>query len=140
MLWWLWIILGLALLVGELFIPSGFFLCIIGLGSLLTGILVLLGIGGPFWVQALFCAAVSTVLALWMRKLLLGRSESERSQFDQGPIGEEIVIRSQISPGGVGEGELRGSMWSVRNDGVATLEPGQRCKVVKVEGLTLSVR
>jgi membrane protein implicated in regulation of membrane protease activity len=35
---------------------------------------------------------------------------------------------------------MRGSSWSARTVGAEALKPGQRCRVEKVEGLTLWLR
>jgi membrane protein implicated in regulation of membrane protease activity len=40
----------------------------------------------------------------------------------------------------MGQVELRGSVWSARNSGDATLAAGQRARVESVDGLILSVR
>ena len=45
-----------------------------------------------------------------------------------------------VAPGGLGKAELRGTQWAARTSGSATLPPGQRCRVERVEGLTLWVR
>lgn len=132
--------LGLLLLVAELFIPTGFYLCIVALAALATGLLVLIGIGGPAWVQWLLCAVLSGVFVLWLRKQLLGRRVcGTDAVLDRGPVGEEVLVRGVIPPGEVGEGEFRGTRWSVRNAGTTPIDAGERCRVQKVEGLTLIV-
>ena len=55
-------------------------------------------------------------------------------------VGEWVVVRDAIAPGGLGRAELRGTIWSTRNAGPAALPPGGRARVVKVEGLVLDVR
>jgi membrane protein implicated in regulation of membrane protease activity len=54
--------------------------------------------------------------------------------------GEAAVVQEEVPPGGVGKAEMRGSSWSARTAGALVLKPGQRCRVEKVEGLTLWLR
>ncbi len=53
---------------------------------------------------------------------------------------EAAVVLEEVAPGGVGKAELRGTSWSARTAGAAALARGQRCRVERVEGLTLWLR
>ncbi len=46
MAWWLWILIGLGLLVLETATPGGFFAFFFGVGAVLVGMAVALGAGG----------------------------------------------------------------------------------------------
>jgi membrane protein implicated in regulation of membrane protease activity len=48
--------------------------------------------------------------------------------------------KERIAPGAVGRVELRGTVWSARNDAAESIEPGRRCRVFRVDGLLLYVR
>jgi membrane protein implicated in regulation of membrane protease activity len=39
----------------------------------------------------------------------------------------------------VGKVELRGTTWTAHNDGPVPLARGQRCRVTRVDGLTLGI-
>jgi membrane protein implicated in regulation of membrane protease activity len=54
--------------------------------------------------------------------------------------GEAAVVVEAVAPGAVGKAELRGTRWSARTAGETELPPGQRCRVERVEGLTLWLR
>jgi membrane protein implicated in regulation of membrane protease activity len=54
--------------------------------------------------------------------------------------GEAAVVTEDVAPGGVGKAELRGASWTARTSGASTLERGRRCRVERVEGLTLWLR
>jgi membrane protein implicated in regulation of membrane protease activity len=139
--WWIWILFGLALLVIELFVPTGFFIFLIGIGAITTGLLAALGIAGPLWLHWFLLVAISTVLLAFVRKYMVGRTTmTPGGDTDRGPEGKEVEITSEILPGAVGEGQLRGSVWRVRNECPDTLTPGTRCLVAEVEGITLIVR
>ena len=49
MQWWLWLAVGLALIVAELVTPSGFFIIFFGLGALAVGVLAAVGAVTSLW-------------------------------------------------------------------------------------------
>ena len=49
--------------------------------------------------------------------------------------GEPALVTEDVAPGGVGKAEMRGTSWTARSAGAATLARGQRCRVERVEGL-----
>jgi len=49
-------------------------------------------------------------------------------------------VLDEVTAGGVGRVEVRGSPWTARTSGSHALTAGQHCVVEKVEGLTLWVR
>jgi membrane protein implicated in regulation of membrane protease activity len=55
-------------------------------------------------------------------------------------VGELAMPRERIPPAAVGRVELRGTSWNARNDSPAMIEPGQRCRVTKVDGLMVFVK
>jgi membrane protein implicated in regulation of membrane protease activity len=141
MIWWIWILVGLGLLVVELFVPTGFFIFLIGIGAIATGLLAAVGLAGPPWLHWFLLVAISSVLLAFVRKYMLGREATTSGRdSDRGPEGKEVEITSEIASGAVGEGQLRGSVWRVRNECLDTLTPGTRCLVAAVEGITLVVR
>jgi membrane protein implicated in regulation of membrane protease activity len=52
-------------------------------------------------------------------------------------VGESAMPLEDLAPSGTGKAELRGTAWTAHNAGPALLKKGQRCKVERVEGLTL---
>jgi membrane protein implicated in regulation of membrane protease activity len=54
--------------------------------------------------------------------------------------GETAVVTEDVPPGGVGKAEMRGATWSARSTGDELLAKGRRCRVERVEGLTLWLR
>jgi len=55
-------------------------------------------------------------------------------------VGEEAVLLDDVEAGATGRAELRGTPWSARVASGIPLKRGQRCKVERVEGLTLWLR
>lgn len=136
----MWLAGGLVLMVIELVTPSGFFVMFFGLGALTVGILTRLGIGGPVWFEWLLFTAISIAYLLLFRgRLQYSRQYPQNLDVDS-LVGELAKPRERILPGAVGRVELRGTSWSARNDSPSSIEPGLRCRVIRVEGLLLVVR
>jgi len=138
--WWLWILLGLALLLGELVTPGGFYIIFFGLGALAVGILAGFEIAGPVWFQVILFSVFS-VITLWLfRGRLLGLTQASRRDDVDSLVGETAIVTEEIPVQGIGKAEMRGTSWSARNIGEKPLARGERCKVKRVEGLTIFVR
>jgi len=139
--WWVWILAGFALLGLELMTPGGFFVLFFGLGALAVGILVAVGAAGPLWAQCLWFSALSigslALLRSRLRSLLQG--SVGHGVGVETLVGEVAVLTDDLEPGAVGKAELRGTAWTVRNVGAQRLLHGQRCRVHRVDGLTLSI-
>lgn len=141
MSWWLWILAGLGLLGVEALTPGGFFILFFGIGALVVGILAASGIAGPVWLQWLLFSVVSAgSLLLFRRPLLVWARRREPATVVDTLEGETAIVMEDFAPGAVGKAELRGTSWSAQNAGAAALTRGQRCRVVRVEGLMLWIR
>ncbi|HEU5163832.1 MAG TPA: NfeD family protein [Thermoanaerobaculia bacterium] len=138
--WWLWILAGFLLFGIEALTPS-LHIAFFGFGAVVVGALVALGLGGPLWVQLLLFSVISVASLALLRKPLL-----RAFRLDRGPdevdtlVGENAAAIEPIAPGARGKAELRGTTWNVQNLSDQTVEPGARCTVERVEGLTLFIR
>ena len=141
MTWWVWVLLGLVLLLGELVTPGGFFAIFFGLAALLVGVLVRLGWAGDAAVQWLLFSFFSVVgVALFRRPVMRALKLDHPKKAVDSIAGEEAVVVEEVPASGVGKAELRGSTWTARTEGAVTLEKGRRCRVERIEGLTLWLR
>jgi inner membrane protein len=141
MIWWYWIIFGLALAAIELATPGGFFVIFFAIAALLLGVLELLGMLGTDWVQWSLFPVISLIgLALFRKPFLQWMRRGEHQGAVDSLVGEVAIAAGPIEPGGHGRAELRGSTWSARNVGVVALAAGGRCRVVAVRGLELEIR
>ena len=136
----MWLAGGLVLMVIELATPSGFFIMFFGLGALTVGILTRLGVAGPVWLEWLLFTVTSVAYVLLFRGRLQQRMQLPDSTDVDSLVGELATPRERILPGAVGRVELRGTLWSARNDSPSSIEPGMRCLVIRVDGLLLFVR
>jgi membrane protein implicated in regulation of membrane protease activity len=138
--WWHWIVLGLALLFGEVITPGGFYILFFGIGALIVGGLAGLNLAGPAWFQVVLFSVIS-IATLWLfRERLLQATQGGAPYNVDSMVGETAVIMEEIPGNGIGKAEMRGTSWNARNIGQQPLARGERCRVERIEGLTLIVR
>jgi membrane protein implicated in regulation of membrane protease activity len=106
----------------------------------IVGILVGFRAAGPGWFQFILFSAVS-VSCLWLfRGKLIQLTRGRMPENVDSLVGELAVSLEDISVNSVGKAEMRGTSWTTRNVGDKPLARGQRCRVERVEGLTIFVR
>jgi membrane protein implicated in regulation of membrane protease activity len=142
MVWWSWIILGLALVAAEVLLPTDFFVLFFGFAALVIGGLAGVGAVESAPLQWLLFSLVAAAALVFFRRPLLGRFKgmAREAQDVDSMVGETAVALDDILPGGVGKAELRGSTWNARNSAQSTVVKGQRTRVERVDGLTLWIR
>ena len=59
--WWIWILLGLLLLLTELVTPGGFYILFFGIGAVIVGILTGFKASGPPWFQFILFSVLSVL-------------------------------------------------------------------------------
>ncbi|MBI5067144.1 MAG: NfeD family protein [Deltaproteobacteria bacterium] len=138
MTWWAWVLFGVALLVVEMVTPGGLFALFFGIGAIAVGVLSALGISGPPWLEWVLFGALSVALMALLRSRLRGKLGSAGLAPEL--AGEVAVVIEAVPDGGVGKAELRGTPWEARAAGPGTISAGQRCRVERVDGLTLVLR
>jgi membrane protein implicated in regulation of membrane protease activity len=140
MAWWIWVLGGLVLLLGEVVTPGGFFVIFFGAGAILVGTLKGLGWNGPAWAEWLVFTVLSIVSLALFREPLMRRFNLKGGRPVDRLEGERALVTEDVAPGGVGKAEMRGASWSARTSGTVALARGQRCLVERVEGLTIWLR
>ena len=145
LLWVLWCVLGLALIVAEVF-TSGFVLLWFGIGALAAAFAGLVGIDS-LAVQFMIFAVVSMGLTVASRTIFVNYFSRERTgdslrsgaESLPGKIG--TVVSS--SRGALNEGAVKvfGSTWTAYPaEGESPLEAGERVRVESIEGASIYVR
>jgi inner membrane protein len=135
---WVWIVLGLVLVGGEMLAP-GVFLLWFGLAALLTGIAV--GLTGVGWQSALLVfAALAIACVLAGRTLTRRRSDEPDIASGLNDRGRQLIGRvfklEATMTGGEGRIRVGDSSWRVTGP---ELLAGAEIRVVRVEGSTLVV-
>ncbi len=140
--WWGWAILGIACMVIEVHLTQDFTLFCVGVAAFVVTAVAAFAVDLPFWSHWLLFSALSVVVLLTVRKPLLGHLRPDRGRdadFDY-LLGEVATPSEDLAGNGVGKAELRGSVWTVRNAEPTNLNKGQRCRVTRIEGLTLWIK
>lgn len=138
MAWWLWMLVGLGLLVVEMVTPGGLFALFFGVGALCVAPLALVGM--PAILQWIAFTALSLVLLATLRAPLQARLAGRGAPRMDDLVGEEVVLLQDVPAGGTGQAELRGVPWTARAASGIALRAGQRGRVERVEGLVLWIR
>ena len=139
MAWSVWVLLGFLLLGVEMMSATahvGFF----AVGAFVVAILEGVGVDLPLWGQLLVFTGTSLLAFAFVRPVLVKRLKLDRTPVVDSLVGEQAIVIGDISVGGDGRAELRGSTWNARNVGETALISGQRCIVANVEGLVLHLR
>lgn len=143
--WILWCILGLVLIVAEVF-SAGFVLLWFGIGALAAAFAGLVGIDS-LALQFLIFALVSVGLTAASRTIFVNyfsretTGDSLRTGVDSLPGKVGTVVSS--SRGALQEGAVKvfGSTWTAYPaEGETALEAGERVRVESVEGASIYVR
>jgi membrane protein implicated in regulation of membrane protease activity len=137
MAWWVWVLLGIGLLVVEVATPGGLFALFFGVGALAVAALALAGVGTV--AQWLAFTAISVLLLLTLRRTLQARLAARGGAVDS-LVGEEVVLLADLPAGGETKAELRGSPWSARAAPGVSFPAGARARVERVDGLVLWLR
>lgn len=134
------ILLGIALLVGEAFMPSFGVLGIGGVVSLTFGSLLLFdaeNTGLAVDRSVIFTAALTLGAIVLAISYLVFRSQTAKPTLGfAGLIGEIGEARTKLSP--AGKVFVHGEYWNARADG--EIEAGEKVEVVSCEGMNLKVR
>ena|SRR6185436_3901961 len=145
LLWILWCVLGLALIVAEVF-TTGFVLLWFGIGALAAAFAGLIGIDSLAIQFAIFIlvsggltAASRTIFVNYFSREKSGNSLRSGADALPGKIG--TVVSS--SRGAMNEGAVKvfGSTWTAYPAaGESPLEAGERVRVESIEGASIYVR
>jgi membrane-bound serine protease (ClpP class) len=131
--------LGLAMMVGEMLMPSFGALGIGGIVAFVVGSIMLIDIEAPgFGISWQLIGGVALAAASMLLLLMTMFARSRQRPVTTGQ--EEMVgSRARVIEWGGGEGRVRvhGEMWHAR--GPAALQPGQEVRVIGIDGLTLEV-
>jgi membrane-bound ClpP family serine protease len=137
-------LVGFALLIAELLLPTGGLLALVGAAGLVAGGIVALGsnsdsadVVGPALITIGILSAISFYVVT--RKVI----EAHRDQPVRGGveelIGSSAEARSTIDP--KGKAWAQGTIWGARlADGSPPARAGDRVTIEAVDGLTLVVR
>lgn len=137
-----WLLLGLALLISEFFVP-GLVAAFFGIGALAVGLLTLFGIIDSLAVQ-LLCFALISLVALfglrrhctrWLKGMVGGRAEDDLDSA--GLLNQRVTVLTDFVDG-AGDVQLNGAKWDAESS--EPLRSGDTAWVTGFNGIVLKVR
>ena len=136
---WLWLVIGVALAIAEMF-TSTFVLLMFAAGALAAAGAAAVGL--PLWVQAGVFAAVSGAALAGVRPLIQRHLHRNSDATPMGLAAIEgsaglVLERIDADHGLI---KIEGEMWSARPyDATQVIEPGERVRVIEIKGATALV-
>jgi len=133
-----WIVLGLILMIAEIFIPS-FFIFWFGVGAVAAGFTAWFWGVVPQTIVFLVTSSVLVLLTRSLAKKLVGESP-RRINVDE-IIGKEALVIEKIdNVKGTGVIKVNGDRWRALSENDEVIEEGEKVVVIKVEGAHVVVR
>jgi membrane-bound serine protease (ClpP class) len=136
------ILLGIALLIGEAFMPSFGILGIGGVVSLALGSFLLFDTPNSDLTidRSIIFTAVATVATLVLAiSYLVFRSQKAKPTLGmEGLIGEIGEVRAKLSPSG--KVFVHGEYWNAQTQADAQIDVGERVQIVGYDGMNLKVK
>jgi inner membrane protein len=135
-----WFFVGVIFIIAEILSVSFYFL-FLGIGALITALLIKFGLIDALWAQFLTFAVVavgSTLAFRGMALQLFGNNNSKGGYKEF--IGDKAVISKAILPGATGKVTYRGTEWAAEAlNGDISFSEGSPVVIKKVDGMTLIV-
>jgi membrane protein implicated in regulation of membrane protease activity len=137
----LWVVLAVALAIGEAFTAT-FLIIMFSAGALAAAGVAALG--GPFLLQVIVFAIVSGLSVGALRPIIVKHARTALESGEM-PFGIEAIEGTKATvleevDGEHGMIKIDGELWQARSfDGTEKYLPGERVRVVKVQGATAIV-
>jgi inner membrane protein len=132
----IWFSLGLLFLALEL-LTVGFFFFFLGIGSLLTGLLLLLNIDLSISAQITSAVLISLGSLLALRNPMKKWFNSNKNGGYHDFEGTIIEVSTWNTAHQTGTAIFRGTQWQLKSN--SQLSAGQQVKILEVDGITLVV-
>jgi membrane protein implicated in regulation of membrane protease activity len=137
--WSLWILLAVALAIGEIFSAGTFFLAPIAVAAVAAAIVAALGAG---WLLSLIVFGAGSVASLALLRPIVRSHLRQPPEMRTGTaalVGARAVVVERVDADG-GRVKIGGEVWSARSyDEHSVIEPGARVQVAEIEGATALV-
>lgn len=140
MSWWGWLIVGLLLMGAELTaVDAAFYLIFVGAAAITMGVLGLVGVTLPIWVQWVLFSILAVSSMVLFRRKLYNRFRGGAVGFEGTPVGALVAVKENVPPGGRTRVRLRGTQWTATNVGAVPITAGADARVVKADGMEFDI-
>ncbi len=135
--WMVWLIVAVVLFIVEMVTPGAFFFACLGLGALLTSLVVYLQ--APQWISWLTFFSSSMLFVLIARPIAkkFMEGESRPSNIDE-LVGNEAMVIERIVPHRSGQVKVKGEIWKAESS--EEIPADALVEIQKVEGTHLIVK
>ncbi|MBX3017134.1 MAG: NfeD family protein [Bdellovibrionaceae bacterium] len=136
---WIWLILGLALIGAEL-LSGAFVILFFGVGALITAVTVIVTII-PLALQILIFGVSSLALLMIFRKRFIKTvSEEEKKRSLSADVDTQLILSESLAPGAEAMVAYQGTHWTAVNLENEELKQGTRVRIERTEGIKIFVR
>jgi Membrane protein implicated in regulation of membrane protease activity len=139
--WIVWLILGVVLIVAEIF-TLGFFLIFFGVGAIAAALAAMLGVGvvGQFVIFLIVSGGLTALSRTIFAQYLHPNATELKMGTDSLP--GQIGTVTADSKGALNEGAVRvfGSEWTAFPEDDEPLVAGEKVEVVRIQGASIYVR
>jgi membrane protein implicated in regulation of membrane protease activity len=139
---YIWIMLGIILLIAELATPGGFVLACLGISCFVAGLFSYFGFGSTMQILIFSIASLTLFFCIrpLFKKYLIQASDKVKTNIDalEGKIG--IVSERIDPPSGKGRVMVGGEDWKGISLADKIIDVGQRIIVIKVDGSKLVIQ
>ena len=135
---WIWVALVIIFALIEVF-TLGLTTVWFALAALVLVFLSFLNISMP--VQFLIFLIISAALLVFTRPLAVKKFKmgGEKTNVDSLP-GKRALVIKKIGEFEMGEAKVNGQIWTARSDNNTEIAEGEKCEVLRIEGVQLIVR
>jgi membrane protein implicated in regulation of membrane protease activity len=138
--WWLWTVTAIVCIAAEIHFTRDFSLLCIGLAASIlagiTGLFPAVAISRQWFLFSILCVGLLVASRKFWLRLRPSREGNTTSELDY-LVGEIATASEELPAGGFGKAELRGTTWMAHNAQPEAVAKGQRCRVARVQGLTI---
>ena len=136
--YWHWWVIGIVLIMLELFLPGAFFLWM-GIAAALVGIILLIAPDMTWQSQFIIFAIVSVVsIAVWriyLNKHPIATDKPTLNRRGEQYVGREFTLAEPVV-NGVGKLKVDDTMWKIEGD---DCESGTKIKMIEADGAVLKI-
>jgi len=136
--YWHWWVIGIVLIMLELFLPGAFFLWM-GIAAALVGIILLVAPDMTWQSQFIIFAIVSVVsIAVWriyLNKHPIATDKPTLNRRGEQYVGREFTLAEPVV-NGVGKLKVDDTMWKIEGD---DCESGTKIKIIEADGAVLKI-
>ena len=136
--YWHWWVIGIVLIMLELFLPGAFFLWM-GIAAALVGIILLIAPDMTWQSQFIIFAIVSVVsIAVWriyLNKHPIATDKPTLNRRGEQYVGREFTLAEPVV-NGVGKLKVDDTMWKIEGD---DCESGTKIKIIEADGAVLKI-